>query len=165
MGPINSLPLGFLDLLGLQQQGRNLPEIADQLVATLDLTPHYAAYKRTFIVNNANFAAAATSNVLMATVPVGEYWFVIGGEQINGSAAAGTGRGYIEIAQEGRGVFSSSPLSLAFADLNLASAINFQTSIPLILAPGSTVTKFGFGLAGAGNERLDVRFSYLPLRG
>jgi hypothetical protein len=165
MGPINSLPLGFLDLLGLQAQGRNLSELAEQVAGTVDLVPHYAAYKRTFIVNAANFAAAVTSNILVATVPVGEYWFVIGGEQINGSAALGTGRAYIEIAQEGRGLFSTQPLSMAFADLNLATSINFGTSIPLIIAPGSTITKFGFGLAGAGNERLDVRFAYLPLRG
>lgn len=165
MGPINTLPLGFLDLLGLQAQGRNLSTVAEQLASTIDMLPFYATYKRTFAINDASFGASAANSVVVAQVPAGEYWLVIGGLMSNASAAAATGRAYVEVTQEGRSVFCTEPLSLLTADANLAKPITLAASIPLVLTPGSQIQKFGFGMAGAGAERLNVRFSYVPLRG
>jgi len=165
MGPINTLPLGFLDMLGLQQSGRNLQTVADALAATIDATPFYAAYKRTFAINDANFAASAANSVVIGIVPQGEYWYFICGLVSNASGAGGTGQAYIEVTQEGRSVFCSEPLSMTFANLNLAKPVTLQTSIPLILPPGSQIQKFGFGLAGAGAERMNARISYLALHG
>lgn len=165
MGPINTIPLGLLDLFGLQQSGRNIKDVADQLAATLDTMPFYAAYKRTFAINDANFAASAANSVIVATVPAGEYWYIIGGLLSCASAAGGTGNAYVEVTQEGRSVFVSDTLSMAAANANAAIAFTLKTSIPLILSPGSQIQKFGYGLAAAGNERLNARIAYLPLRG
>jgi hypothetical protein len=165
MGPINTLPLGFLDLLGLQAQGRNLGVVSDALSPTIDTFPFYAAYKRTFVRNDVAFAAAATSSLTVATVPVGEYWYMIGGLMQNGSAGGSTGFAHIEITVEGRVVFVSDTISAATAQLNQAIPINFQTTVPLVLSPGSIINKFGYGLAGAGAELVLARLGYLPLRG
>jgi len=165
MGPINNLPLGFLDLLGLQQQGRNLALISDAVSGTLDLLPYYAAYKRTFVREDTAFAAAAASNIAVATVPSGEYWFLLGGMIQNGSGAGGTGYAQLEFLIEGRTVFVSDRISMAVADLNLATQVSLDTSIPTSLPPGSLINKAGYGLAGAGAEICYARLAYLPLRG
>lgn len=165
MGPVNTLPLGFLGLLGLQQLGRNLSEVSDSIAATLDLTPFYAAYRRDFLVNDAAFAAAATSTVIVGTVPSGEYWYLLGGVLATISNAAATGRGGVRIESQGRAVFASNYVSVATAQTGENTPINFQTSIPLILQPGDVIYKTGYGLAGAANEILAVRIAYLPLKG
>lgn len=165
MRSINTLPLGFLDLLGLQAQGKNLSEVADFLQATIDLTPFYAAYKRTFVREDSAFTAAATSSVTVATVPLGEYWFIIGGF-MQSLGAAGTGNARVEIVQEGRVLFTSATLSVAAANINAGQPIDFQTQhVPLILAPGTVISKYGYGLAALGAETLAVRLAYLPLKG
>jgi len=164
MRSINTLPLGFLDLLGLQAQGKNLSEIADFLQGTLDLTPFYAAYKRTFVREDTAFGAVATSSVTVATVPLGEYWFIIGGF-MQSLGAAGTGNARVEVVQEGRVLFTSATQSVAAAAINSGQQINFQTAVPLILSPGAVISKFGYGLAALGAETLAVRLAYLPLKG
>jgi hypothetical protein len=165
MGPINNLPLGFLDLLGLQQQGRNLSLISDAVSGTLDLLPHYAAYKRTFVREDTAFGGPGSSNVAVATVPTGEYWFVLGGMIQNGSGAGATGYAQLEFLIEGRTVFVSDRISMAFADLNLATQVNLKTTVPTILPPGSLINKAGYGLAAPGSGVCYARLAYLPLRG
>jgi hypothetical protein len=165
MGPVNTLPLGFLGLLGLNQLGRNLTEVADSIAGTLDLTPFYAAYRRDFLVNDSAFAAATTSTVIVATVPSGQYWYMIGGVLAAISGAAATGRGGVRIESQGRAVFASDYVSVATAQTGENTPINFETSIPLILQPGDVIYKTGYGLAGAGVETLAVRIAYLPLQG
>jgi hypothetical protein len=165
MGPINTLPLGFLDLLGLQAQGRNLSEVSDALAPTIDTFPFYAAYKRTFARNDVAFPAGPTNSQIIATVPTGEYWFMLGGMMQNGSAAGAQGTAHIEITMEGRVVFVSDEISCAATAVNSVIPVDFRTSVPLVLSPGSIIIKFGYGLLGVGNELILARIGYLPLRG
>jgi hypothetical protein len=165
MGPINTLPLGFLDLLGLQAQGRNLAVVSDALSPTIDTFPFYAAYKRTFARNDVAFAAGPTNSQIIATVPTGEYWYMLGGMMQNGSSPGAQGSSHIEITMEGRVVFVSDTISAAATSLNKAIPVDFRTSVPLVLSPGSVINKFGYGLVGIGNELVLARIGYLPLRG
>lgn len=165
MGPINTLPLGFLDLLGLQQQGRNLAEVAEAVAGVIELTPYYGCYKRAFIIGDLPFAAAATDTQVVATVPANEYWFIFGGVAQCASLAGATGRAGVQLVTQGRAVGASSYQSVAFAAQGEGLPINFGWTVPPILAPGDAIWKAGYGLAGAGNERLNVRISYMPLRG
>lgn len=165
MGPINTLPLGFLDLLGLQQQGRNLAQLAEAVAGTIELTPFYGVYKRAFVIGDTAFAAAATDTQVVATVPANEYWFIFGGVAQCASLAGGTGRAGLQLVNQGRVVGASSYQSVAFAQAGEGVPIDFGWTVPPILAPGDAIWKAGYGLAGAGNERLNVRISYMPLKG
>src|SRR5690606_14080496 len=85
-GQINSVPVGLLDLLGIQSQGTNPGALSDFVQSTLDLSNLYLTWKRRNLVDSTFFGAAATSSVVLATVPANEYWYLLGGALVNLSA-------------------------------------------------------------------------------
>lgn len=163
-GQINSVPVGLLDLLGIQSQGTNPGALSDFVQSTLDLSNLYLTWKRRNLVDSTFFGAAATSSVVLATVPANEYWYLLGGALVNLSAPAATGSAYLECQVGGTTQYVSNTLSVAYANLNSAAPIGFGLDA-VLMPPGSVITKYGYGLAAAGNERMNVRLNYVPLLG
>lgn len=152
MGPINSVPLGFLDFLGLQQQGRNLAQLADVLAGTVDLTNFLFQWHREILREDTAFAGAATSAITVGTVPAGQQWVVLGGMIQNTSGPGGTGFAHVEIAA-GPTAQVTERLSMAVANNGQALPVNFQFNGWVVVPPGGVITKYGYGLAGAGAEQ------------
>lgn len=82
MGPINNLPLGFLDLLGLRTLGVYPNVTADVIAPTIDITPFIQNAAAEVLQFSDTFAGAGTRNSgvftfgAAAVVPANEMWLV-----------------------------------------------------------------------------------------
>lgn len=76
---IGRYPQGYLELLAAKANGATPPEISDQVIPVLDLTPYYAAGANqlailsTLAISATGFWGGVTSAL---TVPQGEWWRV-----------------------------------------------------------------------------------------
>jgi len=78
--PIQALPKGLVGFLDLNTSGAGPPQLADQLVGTLDLLPFFALYKREALSSGAVAAGTATGDFAFSvalTVPQNEAWYVV----------------------------------------------------------------------------------------
>lgn len=81
-GPINNLPLGYLDFLGLRTHGIYPQQAADVIAPTIDITPLIAQASAEFLLLQDTFTGAGTrsSGVFYwpqpeAVVPANEVWW------------------------------------------------------------------------------------------
>lgn len=77
IGPINRVVRGWLGFADLQQQGRNLNFVADELRATIDYVP-FLTQQGEYIEDNAIAGVQICGNYPSAlVVPQGEMWAVV----------------------------------------------------------------------------------------
>lgn len=71
---INRIPRGFLDLLGVQAQGRNPPQYANVVAPVVDLSSLYLAETLSSVHRNVQHVLNSVTNT---GVPAGETWILV----------------------------------------------------------------------------------------
>jgi len=162
---IQRLPVGLLDLLGMQSTGDTPHLISGEVQPTLDLTDLY-------LTDRLRGANAATANVtaagsLLSAVgpPAGEQWLCYGfaGTSLGALAAATgfTANLLINRPSVGFAQFITNPYPIANPGL-WAGGVTYET--PLIMRPGDTLGAWISAITGAPASALSLTAIYVPLR-
>jgi len=137
--PINTLPTGLLDLLGIKTGGEYPRDFPSVLAASLELMPLYLAAKAEQIVATP-FTRNATgfSAVADLQVPSGEYWWLHDAtlRAVTGAAEAVTvelGWFYNQLAPNASVFVQSAQLVLGAS----AQGSCMATHLPAVVPPGS----------------------------
>lgn len=138
--PINTLPLGLLDVLGIRSGGEYPRFLTQQLDAGIDLLRLYlAAREESFVPAAFTVAATGFQPIAGLTVPSGEYWWIHSYtvRLLTGAAEA------ISASLAWRfDVNSALPAFIGVSDLltlgaSISGTLNAEHQMPLIASPGS----------------------------
>lgn len=89
-GPISTLPIGLLGLLGIKNEGHNPSDLGDVVLPQLNMLPWYAMQAFEQLADNAACITGAHGDNISSTrflVPAGQTWLVRGFQCYCGVAA------------------------------------------------------------------------------
>lgn len=166
-GPINVVPVGFLDQLGLRRMGEMPPATADFVQPTVDLGEQYrewlavvAATNGTNITANGDVVVAGTPDLSVAQ---GEFWWVQTATLAVVQAAATTSvvTPYWQIPNAGTFVRLYIGPSTTIAAGTSVQLVPWSQSI--WLPPGARAAVLVQNFTGAGTQTFTVQTRYTVL--
>jgi len=143
--PINTLPVGLLDLLGIKTGGEYPRDFPPVLAASLELMPLYlAARSERLVATPFTRNATGFSAVTDLQVPAGEYWWV---QDATLRAVTGVGEAvtvelgwfYDQLAPNASVFVQSSQLTLGASAQGSCMAVHFPEIVPPGSAPCTVV--------------------------
>jgi hypothetical protein len=161
---IQRLPVGLLDMLGMQSTGDAPHVIAGEIQPTMDLTDLYLTDR--LKGSNATTANVAAVGALLSTVgpPAGEQWMVYGltgNSGVLAAATAFTGNLLINRQSAGFSQFVSQPYAAANPAL-WAGGVSYEK--PLIMRPGDLLGIWISAITGAPAVGVSLTAIYVPIR-
>lgn len=151
---INSLPAGYLDLLGLKTMGRNPTVPIDGVSPTLDMLHFYATAASELVAATPIVTAAIGSTGSTVQVPFNETWLVLSAT-MSCQAVAGVTSSSAQMtvsASSGAGVFQfyATPIIPCVP----GTAWVAIQHLPFIMRPGDGLVGTVVTYAGVGNVTL-----------
>lgn len=135
--PINQLPFGLLDALGIKSGGLYPRDFGSMLVPTFELFDWYALDKVDVIVSNNTVNATGANALTSGTVPTGQVWYVY-----NTTLRVVTGVGEAIAIEPGWLEPNGTIPVIIGSERTLAASVTascFQSVPPFFAAPGSSV--------------------------
>lgn len=182
--PINRVPLGFLDLLGLKNGGRNPASVVPGLQTNLDLTDFYlsaaaerfALQRATDLVNGdsggLNWSSTTPIDLVVGgalTVPNNEVWLLLEYETAWTFPAAAGESGSVApaVSSSAIGAAYVPPCALIGHTVSVAASVKlgrYCASRPCVAEPGSTLILFATGMVTATAIPVSGRLRMVRLR-
>lgn len=163
---IQRLPVGLLDLLGMQSTGDTPHVINGEVQGTMDLTDLYLTDRLTG-ANVATANVAAVGPILTTTGPApGEMWLVYGitGSSLGALAAATGFTGNILINRPSAGGFSQfvSQSAVVANPALWAGSVTYER--PMIMRPGDTLGFWVSAITGAPASGISLTAFFIRIR-
>jgi hypothetical protein len=162
---IQRLPVGLLDLLGMQSTGDTPHSIAESVIPSIELTDLYLTDRLASIFGSSGALNATTSgNVANQGPPDGYQWLLYGCSYTSGAVAAAASISWVPaIYRASLGAYQAfGEKQLLAATQIAAKGIWFER--PLVMRPGDRCGYIVADVTGVPALTLNLNSFYVPIR-